>query len=103
MSAATNTLRARTEAVSAAEAAKDREKAQTFWAQDVIVKRAGAPQIQWHDALALAVEVEFLDGVRGDGLKVVPDNDSQLTACRFMAELRTLGMEQVFTSYSYYL
>lgn len=46
-----NALRARSEAVSAAEAAKDRDKALTFWAPDAVVQPAGAPQIQGHEAI----------------------------------------------------
>jgi ketosteroid isomerase-like protein len=51
MAAEVNAVRARSEAVSAAEAAKDREKALTFWTADAIVQPAGAPQIQGREAI----------------------------------------------------
>jgi len=46
-----NVVRARSEGISAAEAAKNVDKALTFWAPDAVVQPAGAPQIQGHDAL----------------------------------------------------
>lgn len=52
-------LLARSEAVSAAEAAKDREKALTFWAPDAIVHPAGAPQLKGHDAIRRLYQTVF--------------------------------------------
>jgi transposase InsO family protein len=54
---------------------------------------------EWEAALALAVQAEFPDGVRGAGLKLVSDNGSQSTASGFLAAMSTLGIEHVFTSY----
>ncbi len=51
--AAVNAVRARSEALAAAEAAKDRETALTFWAADGIVQGAGAPQVQGRDAIGM--------------------------------------------------
>lgn len=44
-------LRARSEAVVAAEMGRDTDRALSFWAEDAIVQPAGAPQIQGHDAI----------------------------------------------------
>jgi len=44
-------LQARSEAVSAAEAAKDREKVLTFWAPDAIIQGAGTPQVQGREGI----------------------------------------------------
>jgi transposase InsO family protein len=54
---------------------------------------------EWEAALAMGVQAEFPDGVRGAGLKLVSDNGSQPTATGFMAAMSVLGIEQVFTSY----
>lgn len=44
-------IRSRSEALAAAEAAKDREKALTFWLPDAVAHPAGAPQVQGRDAI----------------------------------------------------
>jgi transposase InsO family protein len=54
---------------------------------------------EWEAALAMGVQAEFPEGVRGAGLKLVSDNGSQPTASGFMAAMSVLGIEQVFTSY----
>jgi transposase InsO family protein len=54
---------------------------------------------EWEAALAMGVQAEFPQGVRGACLKLVSDNGSQPTATGFMATMSTLGIEQVFTSY----
>jgi transposase InsO family protein len=54
---------------------------------------------EWEAALAMGLQAEFPNGVRGAGLKLVSDNGSQPTATGFMAAMSTLGIEQVFTSY----
>ncbi|PMP72352.1 MAG: hypothetical protein C0187_01610 [Calditerrivibrio nitroreducens] len=54
---------------------------------------------EWEEALEMAVEKEFPDGVRGQGLKLISDNGSQPTATSFMRDMATLGIEQIFTSY----
>jgi len=54
---------------------------------------------EWKRALEMALEREFPDGVRGKGLKLISDNGSQPTSVSFMRDMRTLGIEQIFTSY----
>lgn len=53
----------------------------------------------WQRALAMAVNHEFSDGVRGTGLKLISDNGSQPTSVSFMKETANLEIEQIFTSY----
>jgi len=53
----------------------------------------------WQRALAMAVNREFCDGVRGKGLKLISDNGSQPTSVSFMKEAANLEIEQIFTSY----
>ena len=47
----------------------------------------------------MALNNQFSDGVRRNGLKLVSDNGSQPTSCSFMQDMSTLGIEQIFTSY----
>jgi len=54
---------------------------------------------EWLKAVDDAVQKEFPEGVRGKGLKLVSDNGSQPTSVSFMRDMKTLGIEQVFTSY----
>lgn len=54
---------------------------------------------EWEAALAMGLQAEFPQGVRGAGLKLMSDNGSQPTATGFMAAMNVLGIEQVFTSY----
>jgi len=54
---------------------------------------------EWRHALEVALEREFPDGVRGQGLKIISDNGSQPTSVSFMRDMRTMGIEQIFTSY----
>lgn len=58
-------VRARSEGVTAAEVAKDRQKALTFWAPEAIIQAAGAPQIQGRDAIDRLYR-QFFDSI---GLK----------------------------------
>lgn len=53
----------------------------------------------WQRALAMALNNEFSEGVRGVGLKLISDNGSQPTSMTFMKDMATLGVEQIFTSY----
>jgi len=55
--------------------------------------------IEWKEAIDMAIQREFPGGVRGSGLKVISDNGSQPTSTSFMRDMRTLGIEQIFTSY----
>jgi len=54
---------------------------------------------EWKEAIDMAIQREFPKGVRGSGLKVISDNGSQPTSTSFMRDMRTLGIEQIFTSY----
>lgn len=54
---------------------------------------------EWERAIMMAVDREFPGGVRGKGLRLVSDNGSQPTSISFMRDMKTLGIEQVFTSY----
>jgi transposase InsO family protein len=56
---------------------------------------------EWQGVVEQAVNELFPNGVRdAEGVKLVSDNGCQPTSERFMAACRTLGMEQVFTSYN---
>jgi transposase InsO family protein len=54
----------------------------------------------WLQALDMAVNRQFPDGVRGADLHLMSDNGSQPTAVRFMATCGLLGIAQAFTSYN---
>ncbi len=59
VAAETKALLARSEAVSAAEAARDREQALTFWAPDALVQPSAGPQIQGRDAVSKLYQFFF--------------------------------------------
>lgn len=54
---------------------------------------------EWKEAIEMAINREFPEGIRGMGLKLISDNGSQPTATSFMSDMGTLGIEQIFTSY----
>jgi putative transposase len=54
----------------------------------------------WLEALDMAVNRQFPDGVRGQELSLMSDNGCQPTAVNFMANCRALGINQAFTSYN---
>jgi putative transposase len=54
----------------------------------------------WKKALDMAVNREFVEGVRGKGLRLVSDNGSQPTSLSFMRDMSDLEIEQIFTSYN---
>jgi transposase InsO family protein len=56
--------------------------------------------VEWKQALDMAVNCEFPEGVRGKGLKLISDNGSQPTSVSFMKDTSTLEIEQIFTSYN---
>jgi len=62
LAAETEAVRARSEAIAAAEAAQDTEAALAFWAPDAVAQPAGAPQVQGHDALRALYEQFFGSG-----------------------------------------
>jgi len=53
----------------------------------------------WLEALDMAVNRQFPDGVRKKGLHLMSDNGSQSTSVSFMKECRQLDIDQAFTSY----
>ena len=58
--------------------------------------RSLAPK--WKQALEMAIEREFREGVRGNRLCLISDNGSQPTSTSFMGDMATLGIKQIFTS-----
>lgn len=54
----------------------------------------------WLEALNMAVNRQFPDGVRGHKLSLMSDNGCQPTSISFMKACRTLDIKQVFTSYN---
>lgn len=54
----------------------------------------------WLEALDMAVNRQFPEGVRGQELSLMSDNGCQPTAVNFMASCRALGINQAFTSYN---
>lgn len=54
---------------------------------------------EWNDAIDMAINREFSEGIRGNVLKLISDNGSQPTSTSFMRDMATLGIEQIFTSY----
>jgi transposase InsO family protein len=55
---------------------------------------------QWLVALNRAVNRQFPEGVRDQGLSLMADNGSQPTSRAFMAACESLGIRQAFTSYN---
>lgn len=53
----------------------------------------------WLEALDEAVNREFPDGVREQGLHLMSDNGSQPTSMAFMKACHAMGIKQAFTSY----
>ena len=60
VAAETEAVRARSEAIVAAEAAQDADAALAFWAPDAVAQPAGAPQVQGHEAIR-ALYGQFYD------------------------------------------
>ena len=54
----------------------------------------------WLEALDEAVNQQFPEGVRDQGLHLMSDNGSQPTSVHFMKCCRKLGINQAFTSYN---
>lgn len=55
---------------------------------------------EWEAALDRALQAEFPGGVRGQGLRLVSDNGSQVTSTDFIKNMALLDIEQIFTSYN---
>lgn len=81
---------ARSQGVSAAEAAKDAEQAISFWAEDAIVQPAGAPQIQGRAAI-----LDFYGQFMTDELKEFASTSTQA----IVAESGDLAWEQGTTRF----
>jgi transposase InsO family protein len=56
--------------------------------------------IHWLDALNMAANKQFPNGVRDQGVQLMNDNGSQPTSIRFMSDCSVLGIKQAFTSYN---
>lgn len=54
----------------------------------------------WLAALNMAVNRQFPNGSRGQGLHLMSDNGCQPTSRRFMKSCSLMGIKQVFTSYN---
>lgn len=54
----------------------------------------------WMEALDMAVNHQFRDGARGQGLSLMSDNGCQPTSISFMKACGALGINQAFTSYN---
>lgn len=62
VTAETAAVRARSQAIAAAEAAQNTEAALAFWAEDAIVQAASTPQIQGHEAIRAMYDSFFGTG-----------------------------------------
>lgn len=56
--------------------------------------------IDWLNALHMAVNRQFPEGVRDKGVNLMSDNGSQPTSIVFMEACSALGISQAFTSYN---
>lgn len=54
---------------------------------------------EWKQAIEMAINRQFPQGVRDQCLKLISDNGTQPTSTAFMKDMTTLGIEQIFTSY----
>jgi len=54
----------------------------------------------WLEALDMAVNRQFRDGARGQGVSLMSDNGCQPTSISFMKACGELGINQAFTSYN---
>ena len=54
----------------------------------------------WKEAINIAINNEFPDGVRGKSLMFVSDNGSQPCSKAFMNEMQQLEIKQIFTAYN---
>lgn len=68
----------------------------------VVGHYAGLQSKAWHWLIALnkAVNRQFANGARGQGVHLMSDNGCQPTATSFMAACHALGIHQAFTSYN---
>jgi len=68
----------------------------------VVGHYAGLQARAWHWLAALnkAVNRQFPEGVKGQGLKLMSDNGSQPTSLSFIKSCSDMGVKQAFTSYN---
>ena len=78
VAAEADSVRARSEAVTAAEAALNRDKAMSFWAEDAIYQPVGAPQVQGRDTISDLYK-RFLET---SGIKNVSSKASQIVVAQ---------------------
>jgi putative transposase len=73
-----------------------------WYTKKIVGYYAGMPCTarHWLEALDMAVNRQFPDGTRGQGVSLMSDNGCQPTALAFMQACRTLGIQQAFTSYN---
>jgi transposase InsO family protein len=73
-----------------------------WYTKKIVAYYAGlqARSRHWLEALGEAVNRQFPEGVRGQGLHLMSDNGSQPTSLSFMQSCRALDIGQAFTSYN---
>jgi putative transposase len=73
-----------------------------WYTKKIVGYYAGAPCTakHWLEALDMAVNRQFPNGTRGQGVSLMSDNGCQPTALAFMKACSTLGIQQAFTSYN---
>ena len=54
----------------------------------------------WLESLDMAINLQFRDGARGQGVCLMSDNGCQPTSISFMKACSDLGIRQAFTSYN---
>lgn len=73
-----------------------------WWSKKIVGHYAGVQctSRHWLEALDMAVNRQFPEGVMGHELSLMSDNGCQPTSERFMKACRDLGLKQAFTSYN---
>jgi len=73
-----------------------------WYTKKVVGHYAGVQARSWHwqEALNKAVNLQFPDGVEGQGLKLMSDNGCQPTSISFIKACSGMGIKQAFTSYN---
>lgn len=73
-----------------------------WYTKKIVGYYAGSPCTarHWLVALDMAVNRQFPDGARGQGVCLMSDNGSQPTSLAFMRACASLGIHQAFTSYN---
>jgi putative transposase len=71
-----------------------------WYTKKIVGYYAGTPCTakHWLEALDMAVNRQFPDGTRGQGVSLMSDNGGQPTSLAFMKACSTLGIQQAFTS-----